>query len=82
VEYKQTQWQLKADIVIVSQQLAYACSADELLQHDTDLHEKQLAQGKQKPNPTNHPNQTYIAGCICSPTFWPLGFTIRGILLY
>lgn len=50
MEYKKTQWQLKSDIVIVSQQLAYDCSADEMLERDTDLHEKQLAQGKKTPN--------------------------------
>lgn len=48
VESKKTQWQLKSEIFNVSQQLAYDCSADEMLEHDTDLHKKQLVQGKRK----------------------------------
>lgn len=69
--YKKTQWQMMSDTVNVSQQLAYDHSADEMLKYNTDLHEKQLAQGGKKKEKPTKKHATPETNLDCSLRFKP-----------
>lgn len=58
MEYRETRGQLKSEMVIVSQELASDCSAEEVLQHPTARRQKQLARGRKKINKHKKPNKT------------------------